>query len=278
MSVCEKELNLEVNRRKLLAGVGAAGLLSVANLLVGCGGGSASASGNMDSTILNAAATAEALATVMYDNLTKSALFTQGLSGNVNDQAYLVAGREQESLHYQTLTGAGAVPLTTTFYFPSGMFTTTHAQQSVQTALNTLVTLEDAFIAAYLIGIRDLSTTGLKVLAAQILGVEAEHRAFGRVIAADLNLTSVTGLSGTAEGVQGSAGHAANNIAYERTFSTTGPAFQNINDVVKALGPFVTAPAAGTAGAFDPTSYAYNTTANFYLTETPTIALDSTTP
>ncbi len=278
MTAFDKEMNLDVSRRKLLAGAGAAGLLSVANLLVGCGGGRASASTNLDSTILNAAATAEALATVMYDNLTKSVLYTQGLSGNVNDQAYLVAGREQESLHYQTLTGAGAVPLATTFYFPMGMFTTSNASQSVQTALNTLVTLEDAFIAAYLIGVRDLSTAGLKVLAAQILGVESEHRAFGRVIAADLNLSSVTGLSGVAEQVQGSAGHAANNIAYERTFSTSGPAFQNINDVVKALGPFVTAPTPGTAGAFDPTSYTYNAASNFYETESPTIALDSTTP
>ena len=278
MSLRSNDLSLDVSRRKLLAGAGAAGLLSATNLLIGCGGGRASATANTDGTILNAAATAEALATVMYDNLIKSTLYTQGLSGNVNDQAYLAAGREQESLHYQTLTGAGAVALATTFYFPSGMFTTASATQSVQTALNTLVTLEDAFIAAYLIGVRDLSTTGLKVLAAQILGVEAEHRAFGRVIAADLNLTSVTGLSGTAEDVQGSAGHAANNIAYERTFSTTGPAFQTITDVVKALGPFVTAPVAGAAGAFDATAYTFNAASNFYLTEAPTIALDSTTP
>ena len=57
-----------------------------------------------------------------------------------------------------------------------------------QTTLNTLVTLEDAFIAAYLIGIRDLSAASLRVLAGQIMGVESEHRVFGRVVATDLGL------------------------------------------------------------------------------------------
>ncbi len=265
-------------RRRFLAGIGAAGLVTASTMLVGCGGGSSRASTNMDSTIINAAATAEALATVMYDNLIKSSLNTSGLNGNVNDQAYLTAGREQEYLHYQTLVAAGGVPLATTFYFPVGMFTTANGTQSVQTAINTLITLEDAFIAAYLIGVRDFSTSALKVLAGQIAGVESEHRVLGRIIAADLGLSSVTGLSGTAEGVQGSAGHASNNIAYERTFTTTGPSFQNISSVVAALGPFVTPPSAGAAGAYDPTPYALNTTANYYLTETPVITLDSTTP
>ena len=123
----------------------------------------------------------------------------------------------------------GGTALATTFYFPTNMFT------DPQTTLNTLITLEDAFIAAYLIGIRDFSSTGLKVIAGQILGVESEHRTLGRVIANDLGLTSVSGLAGTESVTPPTA--TSNNLAYERTFSNALP---DISHVVTALGPFVT--------------------------------------
>ncbi|MGH9206010.1 MAG: hypothetical protein ACRD1G_05565, partial [Acidimicrobiales bacterium] len=83
------------------------------------------AQGTSDTTIINAAATAEALATVMYDNIINtSPAFKQLMTiNNVNDQSYLVAGRVQETIHYNTLVGAGAKPLGLTFYYPTGMFT-----------------------------------------------------------------------------------------------------------------------------------------------------------
>lgn len=277
MTDFDTQAELGRSRRRFIAGMGVAGLVTGANLLVGCGGSSSNASSNQDVQILSAAATAEALASVMYDNIIKSTLYTSGIGTNANDQAYLVSGREQEAIHYSTLTAAGGTALALTFYFPVGMFTTAHGTQNVQTTVNTLITLEDAFIAAYLIAINEFSQTSSKVLAGQILGVEAEHRALGRVIASDLGLTEVTGLSGSPESVQ-SPLHAVNNIAFERTFSTTGPRLQTISDVVTLLGPFVTAPTAGAAGAFDPTPYAFNTTANYYLTESPTVTLDVTTP
>lgn len=271
-----------ISRRSLLsAGIGAVGLSATAfSMLTGCGGSSSKAGPSQDTNILNAAATAEALASVMYDNIIKSALYTRlGQLNNFNDQAYLAAGREQEATHYQFLVNAGAKPLATTFYFPVGMFTTANGQQNIQTTLNTLITLEDAFIAAYLIGIRDFSSPTLRVYAGQILGVESEHRAFGRVIAADLGLSGVTGLSGQLEPVNNSAGGssfaaAANNLAFERTFSSALP---NIGAVVSALGPFVTAPTAGAANAYDGTPYAYQTT-NYYLTTSPTAPLANTAP
>ena len=145
--------------------------------------------------------TGDALASVMYDNIIKTSPAYARLksSGNINDQAYLVAGREQEAIHYATLVGAGGVPLATTFYFPTNMF----SDSTFATTINTLVALEDTFIAAYLIAIRDFSSNGTKELAGQILGVEAEHRAFARVIAADLGLASTTGQSGVPELVNG---------------------------------------------------------------------------
>ncbi len=236
------------NRREFLTRLGAAGLgVAAGSILAGCGGGSNSSGGsavaqtpNNDAAILGAAATAEALATTMYYNIinTPNGIFNTGpqnISGNAADKAYLVAGYEQELNHYQTLaTFAPSVTMATNFYFPTGMFT------NAQMTINTLVTLEDAFIAAYLIGVQQFSTTANRLLAAQILGVESEHRTLARVIANDLGLATVTGLSGSAEGVTPS-GNAANNLAYERTFNSALQA--NIANVVTALTPFLSSSA-----------------------------------
>jgi hypothetical protein len=262
-------LDQDLNRRQLMKIGGAAGLgLIGASLLAGCGGsgGGRSSSGSMDQQILNAAATAEALATTMYYNIitTAGGIYKNGLAGNAPDQAYLVAGYEQELNHYNFLLAAGAKPLATTFYFPTNMFL------DPQTTVNTLVTLEDAFIAAYLIGIRDFSTSGLKVIAGQIMGVEAEHRTLARVVTNDLGLTSVTGLAGP-EPVN-APNNTANNLAYERTFSSALP---DISHVVAALGPFVTANSKG----YGPTAFPFSTAAAAAPSAgQPTVVLAGTTP
>ena len=252
------------SRRRFLAQA-SLGLGAAAALLATTRPAQARGSGH-DTAIVQAAATAEALATTMYYNIITSSLYSDGLNGNPNDQAYLVAGHEQELNHYNLLTSI-APALATTFYFPTGMF---GGASTYATTVNTLVTLEDAFIAAYLIGVRDLSSAALRVLASQIMGVEAEHRAFGRVIAADLNLHSTTGLTGKAEDVDGTAGFAANNLAYERTFQ---PPLYQISDVVNALGPFIGAPTAG----FSTKPYKFADSTVLPNSITP-ITLASTTP
>jgi hypothetical protein len=261
MSATEEIISEKLSRRSLLTKFGAAGVGAAATaMLAGCGGSSSSNNGatSLNQKILNAAATAEALATVMYYNIIHtSPLYSVGLAGNAADQAYLKAGLEQEANHYYTLVAAGAVPLATTFYFPTGMFSDT----TYKTTVDTVVFLEYAFIAAYLIGVRDLSTTSLKVLAAQIMGVEAEHRTLARVIANDVNLATVPDIAGAPEGVTPPTS-ASNNIAYERTYSGALP---NIDAVVSALGPYVGTPNAN----FSTTPYAFNTTANFYPIGSP---------
>jgi len=254
-----------VSRRSLLRllGVGAA-ITAGSTILAGCGGGSSSSGGNSDQEILNAAATAEGLASTMYANIISSSLYSSGLSGNAPDQAYLVAAFEQEVDHYNLLLSVGAKPLATTFYFPSGMF---GAASTYGTTVNTLVTLEDAFIAAYLIGISTFSTTGNKVLAGQILGVESEHRTLARVIANDLSLGSTTGLSGQPESVSPPS-HTSNNIAYERRFGLT-----TISQVVTALGPFVTPPSG--SSTFGSTAYPLVTTLPSGVAP---VTLDSSSP
>jgi hypothetical protein len=119
---------------------------------------------------------------------------------------------------------------------------------NAQVTLNTLVTLEDAFIAAYLVGVRNFSTTNLRVTAARIMGIESDHRTLARVLAPGVAkqdggpIEKVTGAQGVAESVD-----PPNNNGYERTLCWT-----SISQAVNALLPFVDKTAAHKAG-FDTT-------------------------
>lgn len=240
ININEKSLD----RRSLLkaAAITGTGAL-LGGLLAGCGGnGVTQVATNQDATILGAAKIAEALATTMYTAIIDDAPFFTTLSAE--NQAYITAARDQEKFHYDLLRGAtGGADAQLNYYFPTGMFT------NVQTTINVLVTLEDAFIAAYLIGVKDLSTPALRVLAAQIMGVESDHRTLARLIGDDLGLTQITGLSGSPEEVD-----PPNNNVYERTYGLT-----NIDQVVTALTPFLALGANTVEKTFVPTYVPSNT-------------------
>ena len=127
----------------------------------------------------------------------------------------------------------------TTFYYPSKMFSDT------QTTLDVLVTLEDAFIAAYLVGVRDFSTPALRVLAARIMGIESDHRTLARVLAGDVSRDRTAARSRRSLASKGKAESAdpPNNNGYERTLKWT-----KISQAVAALTPFADKAAAGKAG------------------------------
>jgi hypothetical protein len=164
-----------------------------------------------DTDILIAAQIAEALAVTTYTNIINLAPFFERIPED--DQGYLQAARQEEMSHYlleQSLTKQPS-PFTT-FFYPPNMFSET------QTTLNVLVTLEDAFIAAYLVGVRDFSTADLRVTAARIMGIESDHRTLARAIAPDVAamdggpIKKITGLAGVPESVA-----PPNNNGYERT-------------------------------------------------------------
>jgi hypothetical protein len=194
-----------------------------------------------DLSILGAAQIAEALAVTTYTNIINAAPFFGRLASD--DQGYLRAARQEEMSHYLLEKSVTRKPSPfTTFYYPRRMFSDT------QTTLNVLVTLEDAFIAAYLVGVRDFSTPNLRVTAARIMGIESDHRTLARVIAPNVAaqdggpIERVTGIQGRAESVD-----PPNNNGYERTLRWT-----RISRAVKALTPFINKTAAGKAG-FDTT-------------------------
>jgi hypothetical protein len=194
-----------------------------------------------DLAILGAAQIAEALAVTTYTNIINAAPFFGRLASD--DQGYLKAARQEEMSHYLLEKSVTRKPSPfTTFYYPGKMFSDT------QTTLNVLVTLEDAFIAAYLVGVRDFSTPNLRVTAARIMGIESDHRTLARVIAPNVAgqdggpIEKVTGIQGKAESVD-----PPNNNGYERTLRWT-----KISKAVTALTPFADKAAARKAG-FDTT-------------------------
>jgi len=199
-----------------------------------------------DRDILVAAQIAEALAVTTYSNIINIAPFFTRIPSD--DQGYLMAARQEEMSHYlleQSVTDQ-FTPFTS-FFYPHDMFADT------QTTLNTLVTLEDAFIAAYLVGVRNFSTTQLRVTAARIMGIESDHRTLARVIGPDVAaqdggpIETITGAQGVAESVD-----PPNNNGYERTLCWT-----EIDQALDALMPFVDKTAATKAGFDTSKSYPF---------------------
>lgn len=240
----EADANNGVNRRSFLTTAtvaGAAALLPQSLLAVERGEGNEEQAENglrkSDIDILIAAEIAEALAVTTYSNIINTAPFFGRLAAD--DQGYLRAAREEEMSHYLLEQSVTAQPSPfTRFFFPQHMF------DDAQTTLNTLITLEDAFIAAYLVGVRRFSTPNLRVTAARIMGIESDHRTLARVLAPNVAaqdggpIETVTGAQGVAESVD-----PPNNNGYERTLKWT-----RIEQAVAALTPFVDQSAAAAAG------------------------------
>jgi hypothetical protein len=194
-----------------------------------------------DVEILVAAQIAEALAVTTYTNIINTAPFFSRLEAD--DRGYLRAARDEEMSHYMLEETVTKKPTPfATFYYPPKMFA------DAQTTLNVLVTLEDAFIAAYLVGVRNFSNANLKVTAARIMGIESDHRTLARVIGTSVAaqdggpIEKITGIQGKAESVD-----PPNNNGYERTLRWTA-----IEQAVEALTPFAVKEAAEDAG-FDAT-------------------------
>jgi hypothetical protein len=227
-------------RRGAAAGAGVVAGMSGAGMLVPAF--AAAKSGGVtsgDVAIVAAAQIAEALAVTMYTNIIERAPFFKRLPAD--DQGYLIAARQEEMSHYaleKSVTGKPS-PFST-FYYPPKMFS------DAQTTLDVLVTLEDAFIAAYLVGVRNFSTPDLRVLAARIMGIESDHRTLARVLGGDVSgrdggpIEKIAGFQGKAESAD-----PPNNNGYERTLGLT-----KISQAVTALTPFAD-PAAAAKAKFD---------------------------
>jgi hypothetical protein len=183
--------------------------------------------------IINIAVTAEAFAVTALggalDNAAKGLLAL-----NAEQQQTLRAARAEERAHYDFLISAGAKPLTTTFTIPNPKIVT-----DVPTFLVTLVTLEEAFIAAYIAAAQEFAILGQAKyarVALQIGAVEAEHRAGVRFYAIQAGA-----LTGT-----------PNDVAFEKAlFASVGEAAAALQKLgfIGGTGTQITFPGPGAIDA-----------------------------
>jgi Ferritin-like domain len=152
-------------RRKFVAGaagtLGGLGLLSLPAKALAA---------NDAQTILNIAATAEVLATIVNTVGAQKVSFSSNVTKrNVLDAAY------QELDHYNVLTSAlGAKPATKKIWIPNSLFASEH------NLLSGLVFGDGVFVNAYQIGVTAFGNAGKGTFAryaAEIMGIESVHRA-----------------------------------------------------------------------------------------------------
>ncbi len=174
-------------KRAALAGGGVAGL--------GLFGLTGSAAAATDSDVVafgNAAVGAERIAVAFYSNaLGVSSPFSapgdtaKGTLLNSAHREYFQAAQNQEASHLATLQSLGLTFPFNKFAFPSGTFA------SARTMLAIGEQLENVFIGAYLGAVKTGASTGTDLgvfvaeAAAQILGIECEHRVLIRDIAGE---------------------------------------------------------------------------------------------
>ena len=234
------------------------------------GAAAAPASGDTAQMIFTAALIAEDLATTFYyHGLIGEVLQDPRLAGpegsatNVSllgspgNVGYLRAALAEEISHADLMrqligrADAAADPVQT-FYFPAGSF------DDLAAFLSTLDALESAFVGAYLAAVRQFASMAARLppedgaqrdpkgnayssaqlaffaeVSASILGVEAEHRALGRVIGQSIP---------------------ASNLCYEQTAGIR-TVYNGAASAVAALSPFVKAGAKG----FGVTGYSLRT-------------------
>ncbi len=124
---------------------------------------------NTTQNILNVAATAEVLATIV-----NTIGFRRGIVEDEVTQRNIRAAAQEELRHYDVLVDQlGAKPATTFIWVPNAVFA------NAENLLNTLVVGDQIFINAYLIGVGAFAKADPKLAAvpAEFMGAEAVHRA-----------------------------------------------------------------------------------------------------
>jgi len=179
--------------------------------------------------IINIAVTAEAFAVTFLGEALASA--DRGdLPLNAELIGTLTAARAAEQAHFDVLTEAGAEALTLDFTIPDPAIFT-----NVGLFLETVITLEEAFIAAYLAAAQEFSVLGepaMARLALQIGAVEAEHRVGARFFAIQ---------AGEESGVP-------NDVAFEKSlFTSVGEAAAALEELgfIGGDGETITFPGPG---------------------------------
>ena len=176
-------------RQMILGATATVGSLGLLGLPTGAFASKKANNGNnTPENILNIAATAEVLATIVNTVALEKLYFDRTTRQN------LAAAAREELIHYQVLTspGFGAKPLTKRIWVPDEVF---YGRRNL---LGTLIVGDQIFVNAYMIGTTVFGDAGqgnLARIASEFMGAEAVHRALAR--------QSLGQLSGQYEGLLG---------------------------------------------------------------------------
>jgi hypothetical protein len=166
-------------------GKGAVGLVA-AGSLIAMTEGVAFGQTSGDVEIAKVAATAELLAIDVYTRALKARSGGKVIFSGAT-RTYLINARKNEVVHYNALKGIlkAETPSGLTFKYAAGQFS------SASKIVNLGVTLETAFVRAYMTAAKALTVEELRLVAAQIGASEASHLGFllnaqgqGRTLAA----------------------------------------------------------------------------------------------
>ncbi len=172
-AIDEEHANESASTRRKFVG-GAAATLGSMGLLGATGGASAlakTARKQDPATILNVAATAEVLATIVNTVGGERVALDSVTKANVDAAAY------EELIHYKVLRSVGGRPATKKIWIPDGLFA------SSSSFLGGLVQGDQIFVNAYLLGTTifgDLGEGKLARTTAEFMGAEAVHRALAK--------------------------------------------------------------------------------------------------
>jgi len=105
--------------------------------------------------------------------------------GNPSHVRYLQAALDAEVKHAAALMQGGATSSYTGFYFPERTFRSLGTSTDHGSFLGIMETLESVCEGVYLAAVRELlalNHTDLALVAAQVMGVEAEHHTLGHIL------------------------------------------------------------------------------------------------
>ena len=177
-AIDEQHADESAHTRRTLVGGAAASLGSLGLLsLAGSDAWAAAAAQNRPQTILNIAATAEVLATIVN---TVGAEKLENELGSDETLANVRAAAREELIHFDVLRSVGGKPLTERIWVPDAVFA------SRQGLLTTLEAGDQIFINAYLIGTTAFARAGgaknakFARFTGEFMGAEAVHRALAR--------------------------------------------------------------------------------------------------
>ncbi len=271
-----KQLQLAMNRRRFLTGLGAAGALAGTAVISGCGSSSMAAAQSSGSTtdtaqqIFTAALIAEDLAVTMYFNAlvggviqdpnlsgTGGTAINVTANGSLANVGYLRGALAEEISHANLLRAQLNISAATgdpvqTFYFPTGTF------DNLANFFPIIIALETAFIAAYMTAVEEFSLmlgnvspySSAQMDATGTAYTPANLAAFAKISAAILGVEAEHRTLARAipppPSFNGVTILPSDDVCYEST-DTLQTVYNGMNSAAAALGPFLSSSTGTTA-------------------------------